>query len=145
MFKDSVKVDKKVDPKKLQFGSKIDKNSKTDITYYNAKKNISPNMLELSNGLLVKLIGINIIEEKKIQAIEFLKSKTKGQRIFLKFDRIKYDKDNNLLCYLYLKNKTFINAHLVKSNLVSVETTSDYKYKSKFIKYFEKQAGNGGK
>ncbi|QSZ27437.1 hypothetical protein ACETAC_00420 [Aceticella autotrophica] len=39
----------------------------------------------------------------------------------IKFDTVKYDKDNNLLCYLYLKNKTFINGHLIKSNLVDVD------------------------
>jgi site-specific DNA-methyltransferase (adenine-specific) len=36
--------------------------------------------------------------------------------------------------YLYLKNKTFINAHLVKNGLVEVDTEKEYLYKNKFIK-----------
>ena len=53
--------------------------------------------------------------------------------MFLKFDTIKHDEENNLFCYLYLSNKTFLNAHLIKSDLVEVDTEFDYKYKSKFL------------
>ncbi|MDY6864133.1 MAG: thermonuclease family protein [Thermodesulfobacteriota bacterium] len=58
----------------------------------------------------------------------------------MKFDERKYDKDNNLLCYLYLKNKTFINAHLVKSGLVTVNLSSEFKYKSNFKRYLDLQS-----
>ena len=136
IFEDLVKIDKKVDPKKLQFGSKIDKNSKSNVEYYNIKSIIHPSLLQLNTGLLIQLIGIKVIEDTRIEAIDFLKRKIGGQRVFLKFDKVKYDNSNNYLrCYLYLKNKTFVNAHLIKSGLVSVDTTSEYKQKSKFIKY----------
>ncbi len=39
------------------------------------------------------------------------------------------------MAYIYLKNKTFINAHLVKNNLVDVDTKMEYKYKNKFLEY----------
>lgn len=135
VFKDPVKIDKNIDPKKHQFGSKIDKNSHINAEYYKVKNVISPNILELNNGLLVKLIGIEIIEDRKLEAIEFLKQKIKRQKVFLKYDIEKYDSQNNLLCYLYLKNKTFINAHLVKSGYVAVDMSAEFKYKSKFKKY----------
>ena len=41
-----------------------------------------------------------------------LKEKLKGKKVFLRYDNIRKDEDNNALCYLYLQNKTFINAHL---------------------------------
>ena len=50
-------------------------------------------------------------------------------------------KKNNLLVYLYLKNKTFINAHLIKNGLVSVDTHANYKNKSKFIQLKEEYYG----
>ena len=37
--------------------------------------------------------------------------------------------------YLYLKNKTFINAHLIKSGLVKVDDSMEFKYKKKFLTY----------
>jgi len=135
VFKDPVKMDKKVDPKKLQFGSKIDKDGKSDIKYFTVKRIINPNTIELNNGLIVKLIGIKLKEERKSEAINYLKTKTKGQRVFLKFDDIKYDDANNLLCYLYLKNKTFLNAHLIKSGYVSVDREYNYILKTKFLSY----------
>ena len=53
----------------------------------------------------------------------------------MRFDETKYDKQDNLLCYLYLENKTFINAHLIKKKLAIADTITNYKYKSKFISY----------
>lgn len=54
--------------------------------------------------------------------MSFLIEKTKGKRVFLKYDKVKYDSKNNLLCYLYLENKTFINAQIVKNKFVYVDT-----------------------
>lgn len=141
IFKDPHTLDKKVDPKKLQFGSKIDQNGSTKREeLFTVKEVISPEKIRLSNNLTVKLIGIKsagrqgreelIINE---EATKFLMEKTKGKRVFLKYDNVKYDKENNLLCYLYLENKTFINAHLIKSGLAQVDTNIDFKYKNKFL------------
>ena len=71
--------------------------------------------------------------EKKQQAIEFLQTKTRGQKVFMKFGQVKHDSKNNLLCYLYLQNRTFINAHLVKEGLVSIDIETDFEYKKRFI------------
>ena len=134
IFKDPHTLDKKIDVKKLQFGSKIDKDSSTKREpLFTIKEVISPEKVQLSNGLVVKLIGIK--EDPKIngKATEFLIDKMKGKRVFLKYDNIKYDNENNLLCYLYLENKTFINAHLIKSGLVQVDSKNDFKYKEKFL------------
>ncbi|MFW5721384.1 MAG: DNA methyltransferase [Bacteroidota bacterium] len=135
IFKDFHAFDKKINPKNLQFGSKIDKNSDSNnIKYYSIKKIISPELISLDNGLTVRLIGIKADKSLNGEAIEFLKIKTHNQKVFLKFDNSKHDIDNNLLCYVYLKNKTFLNAHLIKNKLVNVDEETDYKYKNKFIK-----------
>jgi len=138
VFKDPHKLDKKIDPKKLQFGSRIDQNSAERQEYYTVKEVVSPVLLKLSNDLVIRLVGI---KEKKIvtsEAMEFLRENVKGQKVFLKFDNKKYDEKNTLLCYLYLKNKTFINAHLLKKGLAEVDTTIDFKYKNKFLSIGER-------
>lgn len=135
IFKDPIKFDKKIDPKKMRFGSRIDNSYPVRETYYSVKEIISPEILILNNGLQIRLLGIKEKTEKNGEAIEFLRKKTQSQKVFLKFDSKKYDAENNLLCYLYLKNKTFINAHLIKNELVDVDTTMDFKYKSKFLTY----------
>ncbi len=133
IFRDPIRFDKKVDPKKLRFGSKIDNSPTERDTYYTVKEIISPEILILNNGLKVRLLGVKETPGKSSEAIRFLKEKTKGQKLFMKFDNIKYDERNNLLGYLYLWNKTFLNAHLIKNGLVDVDTALDYKYKAKFL------------
>ncbi|MBC8488975.1 MAG: thermonuclease family protein [Bacteroidetes bacterium] len=137
IFKDFHSFDKKTDPKKLQFGSKIDKNSGSREEYYSVKDIISPEILVLSNGLKIRLIGIKEDKSQNGKAKDFLQKKFANQRIFLKYDQEKHDKENNLLCYVYLKNKTFINAHLIKNGYALVDKESDFKYKTKFIKLEE--------
>ncbi len=142
IFKDPHALDKKIDVKKLQFGSKIDRNSSTKREeLFTVKEIISPEKILLSNDLTIKLLGVKEDPIINGKAISFLIEKTKGKRVFLKYDNIKHDSENNLLCYLYLENKTFINAHLIKNGLVQVDSSVDFKYKDKFLKLL--QVNNG--
>lgn len=133
IFKDPIKFDKKVDLKKLKFGSKIDNSDYTRETYYTVTKIISPVCLILNNGLKIKLLGVKEKPEKAEEAIKFLQEKISGEKVYLRYDVLKHDEKNNLLCYLYLWNKTFINAQLIKKGLVDADISYDYKYKSKFL------------
>lgn len=135
LFQDPHKLENKIDIKKLQFGSRIDKNRKEREEYFSVKEIITPNMLKLNTGLTIKLIGVKVDDNLAKQAIAYIQEKIKGHKVYMRFDETKYDKQNNLLCYLYLENKTFINAHLIKKRLVTVDTDANYKYKSKFISY----------
>ena len=135
IFKDPIKFDKKLDPRKLRFGSRIDNSYSEREEYHSVKEIVSPEILILNNGLKIRLLGVKENIEKNSEAIRFLREKIRGQKVFLKFDTVKYDEDNNLLCYLYLENKTFINAHLIKNGLADVDTTDSYKYKAKFLEY----------
>lgn len=134
IFKDPHTLDKKIDVKKLQFGSKIDiESSSKREELFTVKEIISPEKIRLSNGLIIKLLGVKEAPAINGKAISFLTEKTKGKRVFLKYDNVKHDSDNNLLCYIYLENKTFINAHLIKNGLVQADKSIDYKYKKKFL------------
>lgn len=133
IFKDPHKLDKKIDPKKLLFGSRIDENSAHREEYFSVKEVISPELIKLNNGLLIRLIGVRENTELNDRAVNFLTEKTKGQKIFLNYDFQKYDNQNRLLCYVYLKNKTFLNALLIKEGLATVEHSIDFRYKEKFM------------
>lgn len=135
LFHDPLKMDSKVDVKKLQFGSKIDKNSEKREEYYSVKDVLAPNVVQLSSGLIVKLLGVEPNPATVEQATAYLLKKTKGHKVYLRFDEVKYDSSNRLLCYLYLENKTFINAHLLKEKLAVADTSLEYKYKNKFTNY----------
>lgn len=125
-------MDSKIDVKKLQFGSKIDKERKEREEYFSVKAIVSPNTVILSNGLTVRLIGIKEKPSVNGNATKFLAEKTIGRKVFLKYDTIKYDSNNVLLCYLYLDNRTFINAHMLKNGLAEIDYSIEFKYRNKF-------------
>ncbi len=133
-FCDPHKMDKKVDIKKLQYGSRIDDQGIVQREdYYTVKRVINPKLVQLDNDLIVRLIGIEEKHAANGEATKFLTERIIGQKVFMKYDDRKYDEDNHLMCYLYLKNKTFVNAHLIKLGLANVDLQYDYSKKNRFI------------
>lgn len=132
-FVDTHKLDKKIDVKKIQYGSKIDSNSTGKREeFFSVKEIISPELVRLNNDLTIRLIGIKQNPTINGKATDYLINKVRGKKVFLKYDEVKHDNENNLMAYLYLENKTFINAHLLKENLALVDNSIDFKYKTKF-------------
>ncbi|MDR2694622.1 MAG: thermonuclease family protein [Chitinispirillales bacterium] len=134
LFVDTHKLDKKIDVKKMQYGSKIDAGSSgRREDFFIVKEIISPELIRLNNDMVVRLIGIKQNPAINGEATDFLRKKLKGKRVFLRYDVIKYDSENRLMAYLYLENKTFINAHLLKAKLAKVDENMAFKYKDKFM------------
>ena len=134
-FKDPHNMDKKIDPRILNFGSKIENGHSSEKTeLFTVRDIISPELLILSSGLSVRLIGVAEDPNHRTEAIEFLKTKTKGQRVFLRFDKDKHDESGNVFAYVYLKNKTFLNAHLARTGYVSIDSKRGFKYHDKFVR-----------
>lgn len=134
IFQDPLQLDKKIDLKNKQFGSKIgNEENKEREEYFSVKKIINPELLELNNGNKIRLIGIKEKKSVNGKAVVFLENKTKGQKVYLRFDdKIKGNK-KEIPCYLYLKNRTFLNAHLIKNGLVEVDGKLEFKHKKKFL------------
>ncbi|MGE5342477.1 MAG: DNA-methyltransferase [Candidatus Omnitrophota bacterium] len=145
-FKDPVKLNPVIDPRTVDFGSKIariDKRHQTEsILYYGLKEILSPERIILknktNNAIRVRLTGIKENPEKRDEAMAFLERKLKKARLFLRFDAAvpiteTINGEEWTFAYLYLRNKTFINAHLIKENLVCVDQETEFKYKKKFL------------
>lgn len=133
IFHDPHKMDKKVDVKTLQFGSKIDSQEQNREELFTVKKIISPEKIELNNGQVVKLLGIKTIPQYENEAVAFLQKKFKKRKVSLKYDSMEPDGKSDLICYVYLDNKTFINNHLIRTGYVAVDTDLDYACKNKFL------------
>lgn len=138
IFHDPHKMDKKVDLKENQYGSKLDDSPAKKEELYRVKRIISPEKIEINDGRIIRLIGIKENPRYSDMAVEFLKQKFKNRKIFLKHDTASQDKAGLPLCYVYLDNKTFINNHLIRTGFVEVDLETEYKYRDKFMK----NAGN---
>ena len=135
-------LERLVNPKKFKFGTTIDTNGRTKReNYYSVKTVLDSVTLLLDNNLKIKLLGVKKRIEKENDAVEYLRIETAGEKVFMKFDDVKYDNKNNLLCYLFLRNKMFINAHLIKKGLALVDSETDFRYKNKFNKLYEDSNG----
>ncbi|MEW6702244.1 MAG: thermonuclease family protein, partial [Bacteroidota bacterium] len=101
----------------------------------------------LENDLRVNLIGIDpypsnwkiLGEDVNYEGIKFLEEKFRNCKIYLKFDQEKYDEDGNLYSYVYLENKTFINAHILKNGFAQVDTKNKYAHFNKFSKIVQER------
>lgn len=134
LFKDPLPFDRKADPRKLGFGSRIDADTSIEREdYCRVKKVLSPSLVELDNGSCLRLLGVRDRPGTARAAKAFLEAKTAGQRVFVKHDHPRHDEEGHLLGYLYLKNKTFVNFHLVRSGLVEVDAEREYKVRSRFL------------
>ncbi len=133
LFVDPHKLEKKTDTSDNHYGSKINKESKQRENYYTVKEVISPVLLKLSTGKIIRLLGVSEKDETFNEAVSFLKRKTKGQKVYFRMDNDHHEDHNHLPVYLYLKNRTFINAHLIKKGLALPDTENNYKHRQKFI------------
>jgi len=135
IFKDHVRFDKKVDPRKMSFGSKIDGSEVSPNTFYKIKRIIAPDCIEMKNGKIVRLLGIKPIVGKEETAMQFLQEMIGRRKVFPTFDEAMPTNGNEEFAYLFLKNKTFINGQLVKRGLTEVETNYEYKAKARLLRY----------
>jgi len=112
--------------------------------FYRVVRVIDGDTIELENGRMVRLIGIDTPEtvhpSKSVEyygkeAGEFTRKMVEGKRIKLELDIQKQDKYNRLLAYVYLEDGTFLNAELVKQGYAKVST---YPPNVKYVDLFTK-------
>jgi len=138
VFHDPVRFDRTANPKAFCFGSRIDEESRQRETYYSVQDVQAPDALVLSNGKRVRLLGVKIHRDKHDEAIRFLRKKTGRQKVFLRHDPLCRNGQDDP-CYLFLKNRTFLNAHLIKQGLAEVDTSLDFQHKKRFLRYREQR------
>ena len=139
IFRDPHRFCNKVDVKKLTFGSKIDGTEETK-KFFIVSKILSPEELELNNGVRVRLLGIKTNPRYLNEAMEYLTSRILKQQVFVRHDAMHHGEGDSNSVYLYLRNRTFVNNHLAKTGLVFIDTVTDYKYRNKFL-----QSNQGGR
>ena len=92
----------------------------------------------------VRLIGIdtpeaydykNVREEPGgKEASAYTRSLIEGKEVTLEFDHTMYDKYGRLLAYVYLKDGTMLNAHLIKQGYAE---PARYEPNTRYADYFE--------
>lgn len=93
---------------------------------------VNKDTIRIDNGNLIKFLGINV--NRSQETIAYLNKQLLGKKVILK-DQTEFKNDNNItLAYIYLKNKIFINAYLIKSGLANADISINHRFANKFIK-----------
>lgn len=115
----------KIEPKKFNFNR-----------LYRVVNIVDEHTIKLNTGLLVKFLGVKVT--KKEDVLRYLREYILKKEVFLKFDKCAVLDENTVEAYVYLKNKIFVNAYLIKSDMAEADKSKDYKYKTKFMELEKK-------
>jgi DNA modification methylase len=99
-------------------------------TLFKVTQIIDEHTLRLDNGHQVRFLGVRI--DRKDETMEYLRTRILGKQVLLKAD-CRGDQEA-VAAYVYLKNKIFINAYLIKCGLASPDLSITHKLRGKFIK-----------
>ena len=134
-FIDPVPMDKRADPRQSTYGSRIDGEGGGERreSLHRVQQVLAPDRVQLENGKAVRLLGIRSVARRRQQAEEHLRELAGGKKVFVRFDDACPSRDEDALVYLYLRNRTPINRHLIRSGLVDVDTSRDYRFKKAFL------------
>jgi len=116
-------VKPKIDPRKFNF-----KNNKL----YRVTDILDEQTIRLNTRLLVKFLGVKII--KKEEALEYLQNRILKKEVYLKFDNGSILDENTVSAYVYLKNRIFVNAYLIKSGMAIPDLSGNFRFKNKFVR-----------
>lgn len=121
-----------IDPQKFNF-----KNDRL----YRVVDIVNENTIKLNTGLMVKFLGVKV--RRKDDVLTYLKEYVLKKEVLLSFDNGTISDENTIEAYAYLKNKIFVNAHLIKSGMAEADRSKEHKYKVKF-EGLEKEESNSG-
>ncbi len=144
-----IKRKNKVEPEQVNYIPRIkDAKPKIDPKKFNFSKNklykvvdiLNADTVLLDTGLRVKFLGVKI--SKTEESVKYLREFILKKEVFLQFDNGAILDEDTVEAYVFLKNRIFVNAYLIKSGLAKADRSKEYKYKTKFIK-LEREIKNG--
>lgn len=88
--------------------------------------------IKIDNGLLVKFLGVKIVDEER--ALQYLKNYLLRKRVLIRFESDESLEEGDVVYgYVYLPNRIFVNAYLIKSGMARADREKEYRLKEKFI------------
>ena len=134
-FRDPVRCERKSGRQLPTYGSRIngrEESSQRD-DLHSVSQISSPDSVLLETGQKVRLLGVKSLVRTRRRAEAHLEKLVGGRKVYLRFDERARSGNGVLWAYLYLQNRTPINRHLIRSGLVGVDTSLDYRFKKDFL------------
>lgn len=95
-------------------------------------KIIDADTIELDTGLNVRFLGVQI--NREAETMDYLRRRILGKNVIIKDDQVM---DHNMVsAYVYLKNRIFVNAHIIKVGLGSPDLSVNHRLRDKFARLY---------
>jgi len=133
VFTDPHRLDRRMDPRTSGFGSRVDGRPAEASRPLSVREVRSPVLVVLDDGRSLRLLGIRPRPGLEEEAVDFLRARTRGQKVFVR-DGTDLP-DGAVAGYLYLKNRTLLNAHLLKRGLALADDTVAHRHSARFLSY----------
>jgi len=85
--------------------------------------------IELDTGLTVRFLGVRV--DKPAETLDYLRRRILGKQVLVRDDRV--GDNGKISAYVYLKNRIFVNAYLIKVGLGSPDPSIDHRLRNKFV------------
>ena len=92
--------------------------------------------LKLQDGQRVRFLGVKIDRREETRA--YLARYLLGKSVFIRNGSLAGD--GVVLGYVYLKNRIFVNGHLIKSGLGSPDSAVEYRLRHRFTRYLAERS-----
>ncbi|RFM23914.1 MAG: site-specific DNA-methyltransferase, partial [Candidatus Thermochlorobacter aerophilum] len=92
---------------------------------------VSEDTIELDTGLFVKFLGLDVVDKER--AVKYLREYVLKKDVIIKVEENSLVSENTIFAYVYLKNKIFVNAYLIKSGIAQADKKREYKLRKKFM------------
>ena len=117
-FTDPLALDKQADPRRKTYGSKIsEQDTPVDMPTARVTEILLAIKLRLDNGRTVTLRGVLPLDSGERTAVDYLEHHVRGQAVTIKQEPTGPEDS----VYVYLRNKTFVNAQLIRRGLAEVD------------------------
>lgn len=124
VFSDPVRLDTKAELRTKTFGSRIDACTPVREAYHRVAVVHAIDRVELDDGRRIKLAGIKPNGVPKREAVDVLAQLVKGTRVYVRSDdAATASSDGTMTGYLYLANRTFVNARLLREGIAALDET----------------------
>ena len=99
---------------------------------YKVVEIVDAGRIKVDSGQTVRFLGIQVRHPEEVR--QYLQENLLGKLVILKFDAKPRLDRPSLEAYVYLKNKIFINAYLIKSGLAAADPAISHRLQNKFTR-----------
>ncbi|MFQ5852883.1 MAG: thermonuclease family protein, partial [Candidatus Binatia bacterium] len=129
----------RIDPRSIKFGSVISAVDREGQSLSTVREILGVDRVRLDTGAVVRLLGVKPCENQEVTraALAYLEERVRRKKVILRFDPVEHDDAGTTPAYVFLKNRIFVNAELIKAGMAMPSRSPGLRYAATFDRCLE--------